>query len=73
MIEDYDPDLPLHKRMTADKTLARLGVQSSKDMKDVAKEVLDKHQAGTQTLVVLNTVDRAKAVFAELEKTPEEV
>ena len=65
---DYDPDLPLHKRMTADKTLARLGVQSSKDMKDVAKEVLDKHQAGTQTLVVLNTVNRAKAVFAELEK-----
>ncbi len=66
--EDYDPDRPLHKRMTATKTLAKVDASVSKDMKEVAKAVLENHVAGTQTLVVVNTVDRAKAVYAELEK-----
>lgn len=72
--EDYDPERPLYKRMTAAKTLTPLGVFSSKDMKDVAKTILGTadrtavHQPNTQTLVVLNTVDRAKAVYEELLK-----
>lgn len=66
--EDYDPRWPLHKRMTAVKTLGSLGAPAPRDEKGVAKAILDRHIAGTQTLVVLNTVDRAKAVFAELEK-----
>lgn len=66
--EDYDPDRPLYKRMTAVKKLAPLGVAASKDMKEVARAVIGKHQAGTQTLVVLNTVDRAKAVYAAIQK-----
>src|SRR5207248_4538002 len=41
--EDYDPERPLHKRMTATKTLAKLGASASRDMKDVAKAVLEKH------------------------------
>lgn len=53
----------LDRRMTAVKTLGRLSATSSKDMKDVAREVLKAHENGTQTLVVLNTVDRAKAVY----------
>ncbi|QJW94166.1 type I-G CRISPR-associated helicase/endonuclease Cas3g [Frigoriglobus tundricola] len=59
----------LDRRMTASKTLGRLNAAVSKDMKDVAKEVLRLHkEAGeAQTLVVLNTVDRAKAVFAALQ------
>jgi CRISPR-associated endonuclease/helicase Cas3 len=65
---DYDPRRPLFKRMTAEKTLEPLGVTSSKDMKDVAKAVLEKHVANTQTLVVLNTVERAKAVLDALTK-----
>ena len=65
---DDDPNLPLFKRMTAEKTLRPLGVASSKDMKKVAKKVLEKHIPGTQTLVVLNTVDRAKAVYDALRK-----
>ncbi len=65
---DYDPEGPLHKRMAAIKTLAKLGVSASKDMKEVAAAVLKSHVTGTQTLVVLNTVERAKAVYAELEK-----
>src|SRR5438270_8611093 len=47
---DYDENLPLFKRMTAEKTLRPLGAASSKDMKEVAKKVLEKHIPGTQTL-----------------------
>jgi CRISPR-associated endonuclease/helicase Cas3 len=69
---DYDSKLPLHKRMTAAKTLAPLGVTADKDGKAVAKAVLEKHIAGTQTLVIVNTVDRARAVYAELLKKRDE-
>jgi CRISPR-associated endonuclease/helicase Cas3 len=65
---DYDPGLPLYKRMTAVKTLRPLGAASSKGMKEVAKKVLEKHVPGTQTLVVLNTVDRAKEVYEAIRK-----
>jgi CRISPR-associated endonuclease/helicase Cas3 len=68
--EDYNPKRPLHQRMTAAKVLRRLGVAASKDGKDVARAVWaeHRHQSGTQTLVVLNTVERAKAVYDELRK-----
>ncbi len=66
--EDYSPELPLHRRMTAKKTLFRLDATSSKDMKAVAKAAFAKHKSGTTTLVVLNTVDRAKAAFEEIVK-----
>jgi CRISPR-associated endonuclease/helicase Cas3 len=65
--DDYDPKGPLFKRMTAKKTLSALGVPSSNDMKAVAKAVLERHVPGTQTLVVLNTVDRAKAVHVGID------
>jgi len=67
---DYNPQLPLHKRMTARKTLAKLDATSSKDMKDVAKKVWSIHgdNHDSQTLVILNTVERAKAVYDELQK-----
>lgn len=66
--EDYSPGLPLHKRMTAQKALAELDASSAKDMKAVAKAVNGKHEIGTTTLVILNTVDRAKATYEELLK-----
>lgn len=66
--KDYSPELPLHRRMTAKKTLFRLDATSSKDMKTVAKAAFAKHKGGTTTLVVLNTVDRAKATFEEIVK-----
>lgn len=62
----------LHKRMTAVKTLAPLGVTADKDGKAVAAAVLKKHLNDTQTLVIVNTVDRAKAVYAELLKKRDE-
>jgi CRISPR-associated endonuclease/helicase Cas3 len=64
--DDYDARRPLHMRMTAEKTLGALGVPSAKDSRAVAKAILNKHLEGTQTLVVLNTVDRAKEVYAAI-------
>ena len=71
---DYDSTRPLYERMTAAKTLAPLGVRLTKDaddkeLKAVADKVLKLHREnpGTQTLVILNTVKRAKAVYAALE------
>ena len=64
---DYDPNLPLYKRMTAAKTLRRVDLAAI-DPKTVAKAILECHEVGTQTLVILNTVDRAKGVFEELNK-----
>ena len=65
---DYDPNRALHKRMTAVKTLAPLNVPATKDGKEVAAAVVKAHEKGTQSLVVLNTVDRAKAVYAAIKK-----
>lgn len=65
--KDYEPKLPLHKRMTAAKKLQKLAVAAN-DAKAVASAVMKQHQAGTQTLVIANTVDRAKDIYAELGK-----
>lgn len=35
---------------------------------ELAAEVLDRHQPGTQTLVIVNTVDRAQALLTELQR-----
>jgi len=66
--DDLDPARPLHKRMTAAKTLSPLGAPATKEGKEVAAAVVKAHEKGTQTLVVLNTVDRARAVYAALKK-----
>jgi CRISPR-associated endonuclease/helicase Cas3 len=66
--EDYDPERPLYIRMTADKKLYPLGITATNDGKDVAREVVKQHVSGTQTLVVVNTVKRAKAVYAAVRK-----
>lgn len=72
--DDYDPSRPLHQRMEAEKTIALLQASSSNDMKDIAKAILGSseeprvHQPDTQTLVVVNTVDRAKALYEQLLK-----
>jgi CRISPR-associated endonuclease/helicase Cas3 len=63
---DYDQQRPLHKRMTAEKKLEALGLSALADGKEVARRVVKHHIAGTQTLVVLNTVDRAKEVYTAI-------
>jgi len=66
-VKDFDPKRALLKRMTAHKTLHRLEAASSTDMKEVAKAVLEKHQADSQTIVVVNVVERAKALFKAIQ------
>jgi CRISPR-associated endonuclease/helicase Cas3 len=63
----------LNRRMTAEKTLAPLGESFSKEADDkeakaVATKILEKHREapGAQTLVVLNTVKRARKVYESL-------
>ena len=65
---DLDPTRPLHRRMTASKTLRSTDAASSNDMTDVAKAVLAAHEKGTQTLLIVNTVERAKAACLAIEK-----
>jgi CRISPR-associated endonuclease/helicase Cas3 len=64
-IADYDPNMPLYERMTAEKTLHKLDAAPT-DIKGVSKTIFERHESGTQTLVIVNTVDRAKAVYDEL-------
>jgi CRISPR-associated endonuclease/helicase Cas3 len=71
--DDYDPNRPLYKRMTAAKLLAPLGVSLTKEADDkeakaVAAKILEKHREAlnAQTLVVMNTVRRAKKVYEAL-------
>ncbi|MCE9565529.1 MAG: DEAD/DEAH box helicase [Planctomycetes bacterium] len=73
--DDYDPKGELFKRMTAAKMLAPLGLSLTKEadereIKTIAAKVLEKHREsdGGQTLVILNTVKRARAVYAALDK-----
>ncbi|MBI1313656.1 CRISPR-associated helicase Cas3' [bacterium] len=65
--DDLNPSLPLHRRLSADKTLNELDAASANDMKAVAKAVLAKHVNGTQTLLIVNTVSRAKAACLAIE------
>ena len=69
--DDYDEKRPLHTRMTASKTLAQLTAAVAKDGKDMAAAVWRVHQKGTQTLVVLNTVDRESSVCGVVEAAQE--
>ncbi|MFF0147008.1 CRISPR-associated Cas3 family helicase [Amycolatopsis sulphurea] len=66
---DDDSDEGLRKLLDARKTVAevRLGDPDGRRYpRELAKRVLAEHRAGTRTLVVVNTVDRAAAMFAEL-------
>lgn len=69
--QDYDPQHPLYKRMTAAKTLARLKLSvtkeaDEKEAKSIAAAIREVHVSSTQTLVVMNTVKRAKKVYDAL-------
>ncbi|WP_199730417.1 type I-G CRISPR-associated helicase/endonuclease Cas3g [Amycolatopsis panacis] len=68
---DDDRDEGLWKKLDARRTVAelRLGDPDGRHYpKALAERVLAEHRAGTRTLVVVNTVDRAAAVFAELRR-----
>jgi CRISPR-associated endonuclease/helicase Cas3 len=55
----------LSVRLKANKTLQRT---EHRLPSDIAQFVKDKHQAGTQTLVVVNTVKRAREIYREINR-----
>ncbi len=61
----HDAHSPLTRRLHAPKAV-RAATSQADDPKKLAKEILDAHQAGTLTLVVLNTVKKAVAVYTAL-------
>ena len=67
---DLDPSKVLFKRMTATKVLRPLGDVAANDVKNIADSVLNHHIhiGGTQTLIIVNSVDRAKATFEAINK-----
>jgi len=59
------------KRLEARKPLERTEIQADKPLK-VAELILDTHQKGTRTLVIVNTVNRAAEIYSQLKrKKPE--
>ncbi|MFH2098065.1 MAG: CRISPR-associated helicase Cas3', partial [Pseudomonadota bacterium] len=55
-------------RMWAAKPISRARTDVTKDGKAEAREILTAHKAGTLTLVIVNTVLRARAIHAALQK-----
>jgi CRISPR-associated endonuclease/helicase Cas3 len=61
-----DGDMLLARRLDASKRLLATSGLEAKEEKLVAKFVLEHHVEGTQTLVIVNTVDRARKVYDAL-------
>lgn len=77
LTEEDRADVNVRKRLNAPKELvrarARLDSETAKReaatyIADLTSEVLDAHRAGTRTLVFLNSVGRAQALYLELER-----
>lgn len=73
-LAEEDHEVPeIRKRVEAVKTLRRYGAVEggAAGLRSLATGVLDEHAAGAQTLVVLNTVERARSVLRAIEGTQE--
>lgn len=71
-LPDRDRTGPLRARLHATKTLARVDftdVTTAALPRSITDVVLERHLAGTRTLVVLNTVELAQATFAQIAKS----
>jgi CRISPR-associated endonuclease/helicase Cas3 len=67
-LDDEDRAGPLGRRLAAAKTVrhVRTDREASQYPKTVAAALAGHHRAGTRTIAVLNTVDRARAVASAL-------
>lgn len=64
---DRAPDLGLHKRLHAPKALTK-APEDCRTPAGLARFLVDHHRPGTQTLMVVNRVPRAREVFDEVKK-----
>lgn len=78
LTDEERADISVRRRREAPKRLTRAAValtaENSKDRaaryaRSLANEILVRHCSGSRSLVILNTVERAQAVFEALEKT----
>lgn len=65
--QDDRDELAIQSRIKAKKILERAETGAS-DLKDLAVEILDKHQKGARTLVIMNTVGRAADLHKAISK-----
>lgn len=59
---------PLRQRLDAGRIIEEIELPDQKMDQALAQELVDRHQPGTLTLAVLNTVDRASATWSALHK-----
>lgn len=69
-ITEQDSTGPLRKRLEATRSVDRLDLtdEPKRYPAELANAATTRHRAGTRTLVVINTVDRAQAVYDALTK-----
>lgn len=65
---DQDRQGPLRQRLDAGRIIEEIELPERKTERALAQQLADRHQPGTLTLAVLNTVDRASATWSALRK-----
>ena len=67
-LSDLDRQGPLGRRLHSVRSIERIELPDRKREQALAHELVARHQPGTLTLAVLNTVDRATATWRSLDK-----
>ena len=67
-LRDQDRDGPLSRRLDAFRTIEEIKLPDRRRERALAQALVDRHQPGTLTLAVLNTVDRASDTWLALNK-----
>lgn len=67
-LSDHDLQGRLGRRLDAVRAIEEIDLPDQKPERILAQELLSRHQPGTLTLAVLNTVERACAAWSELNK-----
>ncbi|MCY3861269.1 MAG: CRISPR-associated endonuclease Cas3'' [bacterium] len=67
-LSDQDRHGPLSQRLDSTRTVEEIKLPDRKPEQDLAQELVARHQPGTLTLAVFNTVERAVATWSSLSK-----
>ena len=67
-LSDQDRHGPLSQRLDSTRTVEEIELPDRRPEQDLARELTDRHEPGTLTLAVFNTVERAVATWSSLNK-----
>lgn len=67
-LSDQDRRDPLSQRLDSTRTVEEIELPDQNPEQDLARELTDRHEPGTMTLAVFNTVERAVATWSSLNK-----